>query len=170
MADLAYRAATTALLKRWLSWEMDDIQALLIDTELYEPDQINDSTLSDIPAGAVLMTRPLLGRRVVNGWARADPMIFGNVMHGKPGAIVLMMVPTGSQELPLLIAYIDSLDGFPTEANGSDIRITWNRDGLFRLLVEFESAEATIGQNLIPDEDDVDDDELLLWLKEWHEN
>jgi hypothetical protein len=169
MADLVYRASSTALLKRWLSWEMDDIQALLIDTELYEPNQINDSTLSDIPAGAVLMTRPLLGRRVVEGWARADPMIFGNVMYGKPGAIVLMMVPTGSQEVPLLIAYIDSIDGFPVEANGSDIRINWDINGLFKLLVEFEPAEATIGQGLILDEDDADDDELLLWLKEWHE-
>lgn len=133
MADLIYSIGANGFLLGDIAWERDDIQALLIDPEKYKPDVDNDETLSDIPTAAILKTNLLTGRRVINRWCRADPVIFGRVKGASAGAVVLMKAFEGSQELPVLIAYIENIEGFPMKPNGGDIQVNWSTDGIFSI-------------------------------------
>ena len=133
MADLIYSIGADGFFLGQIAWERDDIQAILIDPDEYRPDVDGDETLSDIPAAAVLKTTLLTGRRVVNRWCRADSVIFGKVKGESAGAVVLMKVFEGSQELPVLIAYIENIEGFPMKPNGGDVQVSWSPDGIFSM-------------------------------------
>jgi hypothetical protein len=104
----------------------DNIKAVLVDTGTYTPSSSADQYLSDIAAGARIATSGnLSGKSTTGGVFDADDVTFSAVTGASVEAVVLYK-DTGVAGTSRLIAYIDSVTGFPFTPSGADVTIVWD--------------------------------------------
>ena len=145
MANAAYNKAKAELLKGTLDFDApDDIRVMLLETAGFDADH---ATIAAVLAGAAVeltstnySRQALAGEGVTQddvndrGEFDATDATFSSVSQAGSenvvAAIVFKFITNDSSSIP--IAYIDT-GGFPITANGSDIVITWNAEGILQL-------------------------------------
>jgi len=135
MANALYDNGRESFLRGEISWNSDDIKAILVDTGTYTVDLDAHQFLDDIPGGARVATSAnLASKTTTDGVAGAADVAFTAVTGATVEAIVLFQ-DTGVEGTSRLIAYIDTATGLPVTPNGGDITVQWSAgaDRIFRL-------------------------------------
>ena len=126
MANALYDLGRESFLKGEISWNTNNIKAVLGDTGLYTPNLVTDQFLSSIAAGARVATSAnLTGKTTAAGVADADDVTFTAVTGASIEAVVLYQ-DTGSPATSRLIGYIDTATGLPVTPSGGDITVVWD--------------------------------------------
>lgn len=126
MPNALYDLGRESFLKGEISWNTNNIKAVLVDTGLYTPNLLTDQFLSSIPAGARVATSAnLTGKTTAAGVADADDVTFTAVTGASIEAVVLYQ-DTGSATTSRLIGYIDTAAGLPVTPSGGDITVVWD--------------------------------------------
>lgn len=125
MANALYDKGRESFLKGEISWDTDNIKAVLVDTATYTVDLVNHQFLSDIPAGERVATSGnLTSPTTTAGVADAADITFSAVTGDQSEALVLYKDTTVATTSNL-IAYIDTATGLPVTPNGGDITVQW---------------------------------------------
>lgn len=125
MANALYDKGRDHFLNGNIDWVNDTIAAILVDTDDYTVDLVNDEFLTSVPAGARVATGTLSSKSSTAGIADAADLTLPSVSGDVSEAIVLYK-NTGVEGTSNLIAYIDTASGLPVTPNGGDITITWD--------------------------------------------
>ena len=127
MANALYGKGREKFLKGEISWNNDNIKAVLVDiTAAYTVSIDTHEFLSSIAAGDREATSANLGTKTATlGVADAADVTFSAVTGDASGAVVIYK-DTGDAATSPLIAYIDTASGLPVTPNGGDITITWD--------------------------------------------
>ena len=111
-----YLAGRDAQAKGQIKWELDDIEAALVDVKKY---QFKETHRIFSELVGVLSGIKIEGRKVVDGgYCRAAEMHFPKVQGDEAGAVVIY------QKNGPLLAYLDEIDKFPVRLNGGDIVVS----------------------------------------------
>lgn len=135
MANVMYSKGLEAFLTGRIDWETDTIKAVLVDLDLYTPNVLSHSILSDIPSGARISTSPALTAKTAsNGVADAADITFPSVTGPQCEALVLYK-DSGADATSPLICIIDTAGGLPVFPGGSDISVVWDNglNKIFRI-------------------------------------
>lgn len=127
MANALYDKGREKFLKGLISWDSDNIKAVLVNTDAgYAVDLANDEFLSDIAGGDRLATSGnFASKTTAAGVADADDITFSSLTVTDADAIVIYK-DTGSAATSPLIAYIDTATGLPLTSTGGDATIVWS--------------------------------------------
>lgn len=134
MANALYNAARQAFLDGDLDWAAQNFKVVLVDTADYTFSQTHDF-LDDVPVGARVATSGnLTNKTSTAGVADADDIVFTAVTGDQAEALIIYQ-DTGTAGTSRLVAYIDTVTGFPVTPNGGDIYVTWDSGSnrIFRL-------------------------------------
>ena len=134
MANALYDAARKAFLDGDLDWLAQNFKVVLVDLADYTFSQTHDF-LDDVPAGARVATSGNLANKTSTaGVADADDIVFTAVTGDQSEALIIYQ-DTGTPSTSRLVAYIDTVTGFPVQPNGGDIYVTWDSGSnrIFRL-------------------------------------
>jgi len=119
-----------------VSWEADDIRAILIDAADDTIVPNTDQDLADIVAGARVAVSANLGSKtaVLSGntltMDAADTTL--SAVTGDQAEQVVLYKHTGTEGTSPLIVFFDTFgSGMPVTPNGGDIQIQWNASGIF---------------------------------------
>lgn len=99
----------------------------------YPQDLANDEFYSQINAYAMGAPQALSGKTVNGGMLDADDPVFPTVAAGNTSEAMVLFMDTGNPATSALIAYIDTITGFPVAANGGDIKPQWD-NGPYKIL------------------------------------
>ena len=126
MANALYDLGRESFLKGEISWNTDNIKAVLVDTALYTPNLATNQFLSDIPVGARVATSSnLTSKTTAAGVADADDVVFPSVSGATVEAVVLYQ-DTGTASTSRLIGYIDAATGLPVTPSGGNVTVVWD--------------------------------------------
>lgn len=124
MANALYDKGRESFLKGEISWNVDDIKAVLVDTGAYTVDLVNHQFLSDVPGGARIATSPNLTTKTTTaGVADCDDIVVALVTGPTVEAIVFYK-DTGVAGTSRLIGYVDVGLGLPFTPNGANVTVT----------------------------------------------
>jgi hypothetical protein len=139
MANVLYDPGREGFLDGSIDFDTGVIVAYLIDAADYTF-AASHKFLSSVVAGArVAGPVTLASKTVTNGVADAADLTFTSVTGDQSEAIILVQqsAPTGGSALAesaqRLIAYIDTATGLPVTPSGTNIVVTWNASGIFKL-------------------------------------
>ena len=125
MANALYAKGKEKLLTAAINLSSDTIKAALVSTS-YAQNLATDEFYSTISA-VVLNTPATLGTKTVTaGVFDAADVTFTAVTAGSTVEAIVIYKDTGSAATSPLIAYIDTVTGFPLATNGGDITIVWD--------------------------------------------
>ena len=111
-----------------------NVKVVLIDTGAYTYNDAHEF-LSDIPSGARVATSPNLAGKALSDTVDfdSDDVIFPTVTGAEFEALA-MYVDTGTEGTSKLVFFQDAgIAGAPLAPDGSDLKITVNATGWFRL-------------------------------------
>lgn len=136
MANSLYAFGRQYILTGSLAPLTDTVKACLITTA-YVPSLSADQHLNNLGTNRVGTDQTLTGKAVTNGYLTAANLTFAAVPGGSTvGFIgVYKLVGDGSSTdttSPLIVLY-DTATGLPVATAGTDITVTWNAQGLFRV-------------------------------------
>lgn len=125
MANALYGKGKEKLLSAAINLSSDTIKAALVSSA-YSQNLSTDEFYSDISAN-VLDTPETLGSKTVTlgVFDAADPT-FVAVAAGSTAKAVVLYKDTGLASSSPLLAYIDTITGFPLATNGGDVAIQWD--------------------------------------------
>jgi len=124
MANALYDKGRESFLKGEISWNSNDIKAVLVDTGAYTLDIANHQFLSDIPGGARVATSANLAAKTTTaGVADCDDIVVALVTGATVEAVVFYQ-DTGVAGTSRLIGYVDTGLGLPFTPNGANITLT----------------------------------------------
>lgn len=125
MSNALYGKGKEKLLSGSINLPSDAIKLALVSSA-YTPNLSTHEFYSDISA-AVLGTPQTLGSKTVTlgVFDAADPT-FAAVASGSTAKAVVIYKDTGLASSSPLLAYIDTITGFPLATNGGDIAIQWD--------------------------------------------
>lgn len=125
MSNALYGKGKEKLLSGSINLPSDTIKAALVSSS-YTPNFSTHEFYSDISAN-VLDTPETLGSKTVTlgVFDAADPT-FAAVAAGSTAKAVVLYKDTGLAASSPLLAYIDTITGFPLATNGGDVAIQWD--------------------------------------------
>jgi len=134
MANALYDKGRKAFMDGDIAILTDDIDVILVDTDAYAVDLVNDEFLDAISVGDRISTTTLTGKSSTGGIFDADNAVFSAVTGDVSEALVLVK-DTGNAATSRLIAYIDTATGLPATPDGGDKTVTWadTADKIFKL-------------------------------------
>jgi hypothetical protein len=114
----------------------DTLKACLI-TNAYSPNLSTDQHLNNLGTARVGTDQTLTTVGVTNGFLTAANLTFPAVAGGSTVAYIAVykLVGNGSSSdttSPLIVLW-DTATGLPVATGGTDITVTWNAQGLFRV-------------------------------------
>lgn len=131
MANSFYAKGAEKLLSGAIDLTSNTIKGALVKNT-YTQNLSTDEFLSDI-ASYVLNTAQTLGSKSVTGGVfDAADITFTAVTSGDTTEAVVLYKDTGSSATSPLIAYIDTITGFPMATNGGDIVAQWD-NGTYKI-------------------------------------
>lgn len=125
MANALYAKGKEAILNGDIDFNTDTIKAALVDNT-YEQNLTTDDFYNDISSYVVGTPQTLTTPTITNGVFDADDVTFTAVSAGDTIEAVVLYKDTGVAGTSPLIAYIDTITGFPLATNGGDITIQWS--------------------------------------------
>lgn len=126
MANALYNAAKKAFLDADIDLLVDDIRAILIDTDDYAVNLATHDFLDDIPVAArEEVSGALTAKDTTAGVFDAADVSFP-AAAGDPCEAIVLYKHTGVEATSNLIAYIDTATGLPVTLNGGNVQIQWD--------------------------------------------
>ena len=125
MANALYTAAKEAILSGDIDLLVDTIKVALVDNT-YAQNLATDNFYDDISAYVVGTPQTLASKAVTGGAFDAADITYTAVTAGDTCEAVVIYKDTGVAGTSALIAYIDTITGFPLATNGGDITIQWD--------------------------------------------
>lgn len=132
MANALYAKGKQKTLKALIDWETANIKAALVRND-YPQNLTTDEFYSSISSYVVGAPVALTGKSVTNGIFDADDVTFAAVAAGSTCEAVVLYVDTGNPATSSLLAYIDTITGFPVATSGGDVLVQWD-NGTFKIL------------------------------------
>ncbi|MDB5895669.1 MAG: hypothetical protein JWQ88_3200 [Rhodoferax sp.] len=131
MANALYAKGKEKILSAAINFAADTIKVALIKND-YAQNLATDEFYTSISA-SVIGTPQTLGTKTVTGGAfDAADITFVAVVAGSTSEGVVIYKDTGVAGTSALIAYIDTITGFPLATNGGDVTIQWD-NGAFKI-------------------------------------
>ena len=131
MANALYTKGKERILKGEIDFSTDTIKVALIKND-YLQSLTTDEFLSDIAAHVLSTAQTLVGKSVTGGIFDANDISYPSVASGEISEGVVIYKDTGTASTSPLIAYIDTITGFPLTTNGGDVNITWD-NGAYKI-------------------------------------
>jgi hypothetical protein len=125
MANALYGKGKEKLLTAAINISSDTIKAALVSSA-YTPDLAAHEFYTSI-SGSVLNTPQTLASKTITlGVVDAADILYTAVTSGATAKAVVIYKDTGTGSTSALLAYIDTITGFPLATNGGDVTITWD--------------------------------------------
>ena len=124
MANRLYDLGRESFLKGEISWDGDNIKAVLVDSASYTPDTAVDQFFDDV-SGVVATSGNLASKTTTDGVADAADVTFSSVT-GNQSEFIVVYQDTGTPSTSRLIAIVDTATGLPVTPNGGDIVVQWD--------------------------------------------
>lgn len=125
MANALYGLGKAKLLSGAINIPSDTIKAALVSTS-YTPNLTTDEFYSTISSSVLGTPQTLGSKTVLLGVFDAADATFAAVSSGSTAKAVVIYKDTGVSGTSPLLAYIDTITGFPLATNGGDIQIIWD--------------------------------------------
>jgi hypothetical protein len=125
MANAFYAKGKERLLKAQIDLTTVTVKAALVKNT-YPQNLTTDEFYSDISAYVLNSNQTLVGKSVTNGVFDATDITYTAVTAGDTSEGVVLWIDTGVAGTSPLLAYIDTITGFPVATNGSDIAVQWD--------------------------------------------
>jgi len=125
MANALYGKGKEKLLAGSINFGSDTIKAALVSSA-YSPSLSTDEFLSTISANVLNTAQTLASKTTTLGVVDAADVTFTAVSSGATAKAVVLYKDTGLASTSPLLAYIDTITGFPLATNGGDILIVWD--------------------------------------------
>lgn len=87
----------------------------------------------DVSASTVGTPQTIANTTVTNGLFDGDDVTYTAVASGSTVTALIIYIDTGSAATSRLVAFIDTVSGFPLSTNGGDVTVAWNASGIFQL-------------------------------------
>lgn len=125
MANALYAKGKEKILSGSINFSSDTIKAALLSSA-YTANLSTDEFWSGISANLLNTAQTLGSKSVTSGIFDAADVTFTAVTSGSTAKAIVIYKDTGTASTSPLIAYIDTITGFPLATNGGDITITWD--------------------------------------------
>jgi hypothetical protein len=125
MANALYGKGKEKLLSGSIDLTTATIKAAILSSA-YTPNLSTDEFWSTILANLLNSQQTLGTKTVTLGVFDAADITFTAVTSGSTAKAIVLYKDTGSNATSPLIAYIDTITGFPLATNGGDIQIIWD--------------------------------------------
>ncbi len=131
MANAFYAKGKQRMLEAAINFTSATIKAALV-SNAYAQNLTTDEFYSDISAHVLNTPQTLASKSVANGVFDAADVTYSAVTAGSTTEGVVLYVDTGNPATSALIAYIDTITGFPLVTNGGDITVQWD-NGAYKI-------------------------------------
>lgn len=131
MANALYAKGKEKILSAAINFTSDTIKVALVKNT-YPQNLSTDEFYSDISAYVVDTPEALASKSVAAGVFDAADATFTAVAAGDTLEAVVIYKDTGVAGTSPLLAYIDTITGFPLATNGGDITIAWD-NGAYKI-------------------------------------
>lgn len=125
MTNALYAKGKEKLLSAAINLPADTIKVALVKNT-YPQDLAADEFFTSISAYVVGVPQVLGSKTVAGGVFDAADATFAAVAAGDTCEAVVIYKDTGAAGTSALLAYIDTITGFPLATNGGDITIAWD--------------------------------------------
>lgn len=125
MANALYAKGKEKILSGSINFPSDTIKASLLSSA-YTPNLSTDEFWSTISANLLNSSQTLASKSVTAGVFDAADVTFTAVTSGSTAKAIVIWKDTSTPSTSPLLAYIDTITGFPLATNGGDITITWD--------------------------------------------
>jgi hypothetical protein len=125
MANALYGLGKQKLLTGSINLSSDTIKAALVSTA-YAQNLTTDEFWSTVSASLLGTAATLATKTVTLGVFDADDVTYTAVAGGSTVEAVVIYKDTGLASTSPLIAYIDTISGFPLATNGGNIQLQWD--------------------------------------------
>ena len=133
MANALYAKGKEKLLSSTnaVSLDTDTIKVALV-SNAYAQNLTTDEWYTSISSHVLGTPQTLASKTITNGVFDAADVTFSAVTAGSTSEGVVIYKDTGTPSTSALIAYIDTITGFPLATNGGDITIQWD-NGAYKI-------------------------------------
>lgn len=131
MANSLYAQGKERTLNKQIDWKADAIKVALVSAD-YLPNLDTDTFLDAITAYMLGQSQTLANKSTTRGVFDADDVTWLKVAAGATAKAVVLFKDTGEPGTSPLLAYIDTITGFPVATNGSDVTVQWD-GGAFKI-------------------------------------
>jgi hypothetical protein len=131
MANALYAKGKEKLLTAAINMSSDTIKAILVKNT-YPQNLATDEFLTDVSAYRLGTDQTLGSKSIAAGVFDAADATWAAVTIGDTSEGVVLYKDTGTAGTSPLIAYIDTITGFPVATNGGDITVAWD-NGTYKI-------------------------------------
>ena len=133
MANALYAKGKEKLLSSTnaISLDTDTIKVALVKND-YAQNLTTDEWYTAISASVVGTPQTLASKTITNGVFDAADVTWTAVASGSTFEAVVIYKDTGTAGTSPLLAYIDTITGFPLASNGGDITVQWD-NGAYKI-------------------------------------
>ena len=125
MSNAHYAKGKEKILTAQINFSTDTIKVALVKNTY--PQNLSTDEFFSVVSSYVLGTpQTLANKSITNGVFDADDATFAAVTAGDTSEGVVIYKDTGTASTSPLIAYIDTITGFPLLTNGGDIVVQWD--------------------------------------------
>lgn len=125
MANALYKLGAQHILNKEINLSSDTIKAALVKND-YTVNLTTHEFYTDISSHVLGTPGALSTKSIALGVLDADDITFSAVAGGDTALAVVLYHDTGTGSTSQLIAYIDTITGFPIATNGGDITVVWD--------------------------------------------
>ena len=131
MADYVYPKYKQALLDGDTNIDINDgTVKVALSTAAYNSAH---DFYNDVSASTVGTPQTIANTTVTDGLFDGDNVTYTAVAGGSTVTALIIYIDTGSAATSRLVAFIDTVTGFPLTTNGGDVTVSWNASGIFQL-------------------------------------
>ena len=125
MANALYAKGKQKMLAGQIDFSSHPLKVALV-SNAYPQALASDEFLASVSAYVLNTAKPIVNPTIALGVFDANDVTFAAVTAGAVAEGVVIYKDTGSAATSPLIAYIDTITGFPVTTNGGDITIQWD--------------------------------------------
>lgn len=131
MANALYVKGKEKILSAAINFSTDTLKVRLVKNT-YAQNLTTDEFITSVTAITGTTDQTLGGKSVTGGVFDANDATFTAVPAGETSEGVVIYKDTGTPATSPVIAYIDTITGFPLATNGGDITIQWD-NGAYKI-------------------------------------
>lgn len=125
MANALYAKGKEKILSAAINFTSDTIKVALV-SDAYAGSLLTDEFYTSISADVLGTPQTLLTKTITGGVFDAADVTYTAVTAGPISVGVVIYKDTGVAGTSPLLAYIDTISGFPLTLNGGDVTIQWD--------------------------------------------
>lgn len=131
MSNAIYAKGKEKILSGSINFATDTIKVALVKND-YAQNLATDEFYSSISASVISTDQALASKSVTGGVFDAADVTYTAVAAGATSEGVVIYKDTGNPATSPLLAYIDTITGFPLATNGGDITVQWD-NGAYKI-------------------------------------